>query len=76
MTDSKQKHGTHTWDLVQVYHRCKNCGYINESREKFQKKFSLLQKTVVCNKCNQTFIVTKHQPSHDSLLGYDPNINE
>ena len=76
MSDPKQKHGNHTWDLVLHYHRCKHCGYINENREKFQKKFNLLQKTVLCTKCSQSFTVTKHQYLHDCLLGYDPNINE
>lgn len=62
--------GTHTWDMVIDYHACPSCGFIIESREKYEYKHKKYQKDLECNRCHHHFTVTK--PSHVSfgpLLG-------
>lgn len=64
--------GTHTWDLVQHYHRCPKCGFIIESREDFQYNLGVWSKNLQCDRCNQRFTLTKNRtPTFGPLIG-DP----
>lgn len=77
MGDPRQMHGNHTWDLVLYYHRCPSCGFIMENRDKFEPRFHLLQKDLVCPRCQQAFTITKKQkPTFGPLLGHNPEIAE
>lgn len=64
--------GEHTWDLVLDYHRCLNCGYIFESRQKYEYRFRKYQKDLECPRCKHLFTVTKEtKPTFGPLIG-DP----
>lgn len=77
MDHPKQRHGNHTWDLVQHYYRCSKCGYIMENQDKFEPRFHRLEKEIVCPRCQYVSIVTKKtQPAFGPLLGHDPEIDE
>ncbi len=71
MEDPRQQHGNHTWDLVINYHRCPQCGYIIENRDKYEKQLDRLQKSLACPHCHQTFtVIKKTRPSFGPLLGH------
>lgn len=75
MTQPKQQHGNHTWDMILHYHRCPNCGYIIECRKKYDQIFRVIQKELNCPRCNKTFNVLKQtKPTFGPLLGHDPEI--
>lgn len=77
MDHPKQRHGNHTWDLVQRYYRCSNCGYIIENREKFEARYHRLEKEVACPRCRSIFTVTKSKkPAFGPLLGHDSEVDE
>lgn len=59
MSDPRQQHGNHTWDLVLHYYRCPKCGYVIENRDKYERRMALLQKEVACTRCGHLFTVTK-----------------
>jgi DNA-directed RNA polymerase subunit RPC12/RpoP len=75
MNDSRQQHGHHTWDLILHYYRCPHCGYIRENRDKFKLQNHLLQKDLICLRCQHTFVVTKkRKQTFGPLWGHDPEI--
>lgn len=75
MSDSKQWHGNHTWDLILHYYRCPRCGYIIENQGKYEPRFSTLVKELACPRCQAAFTVTKKtKPSFGPLLGHDPEV--
>jgi len=77
MDHPKQRHGTHTWDLVQHYYRCGKCGYVVENRDKFEVRYHQLFKEVTCPRCSHVFQVNKKKvPSFGPLLGHDPEVDE
>jgi rubredoxin len=72
MDDPRQKHGNHTWDIVINYHECPACGFINENRNKYERRFNILHKDIVCARCNKAFSVTKiTKPTFGPLLGHE-----
>lgn len=77
MKDPRQMHGNHTWDLVLHYHECPFCGFILESRDKFEKRFHHIIKDLTCSRCSHPFRVEKKIESHlGPLLGHNPEIME
>lgn len=77
MDHPKQRHGTHTWDLILHYYRCPKCGYIMENREKFEPRFHQLEKEMICLRCQHIFTVKKKtQPTFGPLLGHDSEVDE
>lgn len=42
---------THTWDLYLHYHRCPECGFILESRERPVYRNGQLEKPLDCPRC-------------------------
>lgn len=76
MKDPRQRHGTHTWDMPLHYYSCTQCQYIIENREKFERQANLLEKKIVCPRCQNSFEVTKKKSSSFwPILGHDPEIN-
>jgi uncharacterized C2H2 Zn-finger protein len=76
MDDPRQQHGNHTWDIIIDYFRCPKCGYIIESREKYEYRLGLYQKELICNRCDQHFTVTKQMKNtFGPLLGDELNAN-
>lgn len=70
MSDPRQRHGNHTWDLVLHYYRCPKCGYVIENRDKYERRMALLQKEVICTRCEYVFTVTKKtKPTFGPLFG-------
>lgn len=62
--------GEHTWDIVIDYHRCPKCGYILESRDKYQYRMGKYVKQLECERCHHQFMVTKStEPRFGPLLG-------
>lgn len=59
MTDLRQSHGNHTWDIIIEYGCCPKCQYIVENREKFEYRLGVLQKEFVCPRCQYHFTITK-----------------
>ncbi len=77
MDDPRQRHGNHTWDLILHYYRCPKCGFIIENRDKFEPRFSQIEKNLTCPRCQQAFTLTKKiQPTFGPLLGHNPEIDE
>lgn len=77
MSDPRQRHGNHTWDLNVHYYRCPRCGYIVENRDKFEPLFNSLLKDIVCKRCQYAFRVEKKiGPAFGPLLGHDPEVND
>jgi hypothetical protein len=77
MNHPNQRHGNHTWDLIQHYYRCPRCGYIMENRDKFEPRFHLLEKEISCLRCCHFFTVRKKtHPTFGPLLGSDPDVDE
>ena len=78
MSDPRQRHGNHTWDLNVHYYRCPQCGYIVENRDKFEPLlFNSLLKDIVRNRCQYAFRVEKKiRPAFGPLLGHDPEVND
>lgn len=77
MNDSRQQHGTHTWDLNLHYYRCPQCGYVVENRDKFEPRFNQLNKDIACSRCQYVFRIIKNKrPAFGPLLGHDPEVNE
>lgn len=55
---------THTWDLVVRYHRCPYCGFINESRKRYEYRNGEYVKEMACGRCGKEFVekkVSKHK---------------
>jgi DNA-directed RNA polymerase subunit RPC12/RpoP len=72
MDDPRQKHGNHTWDRVLYYYRCPKCGYIIENRDKYEPQLGVLQKEMICNRCQKSFTVTKkNRPTFGPLFNQD-----
>jgi len=68
--------GIHTWDIVIEYFQCPRCGYILESRERYEYRLGKYQKSIECERCHHEFVVTKQtQPSFGPLLG-EPSPHE
>jgi len=64
--------GTHTWDIVVDYQRCPECGYINESREKFHYQMGEYLKDVTCLRCQRIFTVKRfRRPKFGPIWDYD-----
>lgn len=64
--------GNHTWDMVITYHLCPECGYINESRQKYEYLNGRYQKEAQCSRCHHAFTaVQPGTPSLGPILG-DP----
>lgn len=64
--------GNHTWDIVIEYHRCPECGFINESRDKYHYQLGEYLKDVACVRCGFRFTVKKErQPKFGPLLGHE-----
>jgi uncharacterized C2H2 Zn-finger protein len=77
MDHPKQRHGNHTWDLVLHYDCCPKCGYVFENREKFERRFTVLEKELACPRCFHTYKMTKKpRAAFGPLLGNDPEIDE
>jgi len=51
--------GSHTWTIVVDYHRCPECGCINESRKEFRYELGKYLKEVSCDRCQTEFEVDK-----------------
>lgn len=76
MGHPKQRHGTHTWDLLLHYYQCPQCGYVMENRDKFEVRLHHLEKEVCCPRCQHLFTVKKEkQVSFGPLLGHDPEVD-
>ncbi|SCA58980.1 Uncharacterized protein AB751O23_BP_00060 [Chlamydiales bacterium SCGC AB-751-O23] len=58
MDDAK---GDHTFKIHQAYHRCPDCGWVNESRKGFKEIWGKLEKEEVCQKCKHEFIIYKEK---------------
>lgn len=73
MIDSRQQHGTHTWDIIIYYERCPHCGYIHENREQYEYNPSshLYEKEFICSRCRSIFIVKKEKRPDWPTLLYD-----
>lgn len=70
MSDPRQQHGNHTWDLILHYYRCPKCGYVIENRDKYERRMALLQKEVACPRCEHVFTVTKDtKPTFGPFFG-------
>lgn len=77
MDHPKQRHGNHTWDLILHYYACPICGFIDENKDKFEKRFDILEKEIVCPRCRHTYkAAKKNRPSFGPLLGHDPEVDE
>jgi len=64
--------GTHTCDIVVDYHRCPECGYINENREKFRYQLGEYLKDVVCCRCGCEFVLKRERkPKFGPIWDYD-----
>ena len=62
--------GTHTWDLILQYHRCPQCGFINENRQEFKYVMGKYLKEASCQRCGHEWILTKPvHPSFGPLIG-------
>ncbi len=62
--------GTHTWDLVIDYQFCPHCGYIIESRDKWEYRHAKYQKDLECPRCHTRFTLTKQvKPTFGPLFG-------
>ena len=62
--------GDHTWDLNLRYHRCPKCGFIIESREGFEYRFSKWEKDLECPRCHHRFTDTlQRKPGFGPLIG-------
>ena len=46
---------THTYKVVQQYHRCQDCGHIFESRQDFQYCMGEYVKQLECPCCKHSF---------------------
>lgn len=67
--------GSHTWDLIQQYHRCPKCGFIIESREDFKYHNTKYSKELKCPRCQNEFTVTKAGPFRlGPLLGQEEHV--
>ena len=58
--------GTHTLDLVVMYHRCPKCDFIFESRKPFHVENGKYLKEETCPRCQHIF---EDQVKPDSPLG-------
>jgi rubredoxin len=77
MDHPKQRHGSHTWDLISHYYSCPHCGYISENKDKFEKRFRELEKEMACPRCQYQFTVKKKvQSTLGPFLGCDPEVDE
>jgi len=55
------KYGTHSWEQIIEYFRCKKCGFINESRTDYVSRRGEWQKDLSCKRCHHRFTVTKFE---------------
>lgn len=68
MADLRQQHGNHTWDIIVEYYRCPHCGFIAESREKFENRLGLYQKDFICHRCKKLFTITQRKRCYAKRL--------
>lgn len=53
------KKGSHTWDIIIEYHRCPDCGKIQESRKPYEAYQGRYIKELTCPRCSSPFTIIK-----------------
>lgn len=62
--------GEHTWDLEIRYHRCPQCGFIIESREKGVLRNGNYEKELKCSRCLNSFVdIQATKPGFGPIFG-------
>lgn len=60
MAGHPKQRGRHTWDLTVHYHRCPECGYIFESRDKYFYRLGTYIKELQCCRCHNHFTIRQN----------------
>jgi uncharacterized C2H2 Zn-finger protein len=64
---SREK-GTHTWDIFLRYHRCPQCGVIQENRQDYMDWFGKAVKQLECPSCGHRYTETRRQRPQTETL--------